>query len=341
MARKNPPRHPPLPQAVATRCHLLLFLSSFLARGYVLLIISTVSRGADILASHTTGRRDFSNAVTTILGKIPPNDSKPTYLWKQNISSTMSLRCACLLYLYISLAYVVCDVQGTTYLILADDVAGRRLPFAYLAEVQRSFTSSYEAAYIGSVSSFHDFEPRLAELIKRPFVLSHLRALQMSHSEPDQVKDIMVHNVEQILSRGERIELLVDKTHYLCVHLWFIRRISLLCLLHLHRLLFSCFEPLFPLVRPTALLFRFRIPHVFLLLLCSTYHRMAVPRLFANRCRCSLPSIITFVGDNYSLSLSLRIARHRLRALRAPCCVIPAPTLVRRLYSSVVAPYIV
>lgn len=27
-----------------------------------------------------------------------------------------------------------------------------------------------------------------------------------------QVKDIMVHNVEQILSRGERIELLVDKT---------------------------------------------------------------------------------------------------------------------------------
>ena len=27
-----------------------------------------------------------------------------------------------------------------------------------------------------------------------------------------QVKDIMVQNVEQILSRGERIELLVDKT---------------------------------------------------------------------------------------------------------------------------------
>ena len=34
---------------------------------------------------------------------------------------------------------------------------------------------------------------------------------------PLQVKDIMVHNVEQILSRGERIELLVDKTDHLCV----------------------------------------------------------------------------------------------------------------------------
>jgi len=36
--------------------------------------------------------------------------------------------------------------------------------------------------------------------------------LSRAHSELNQVKDIMVQNVEQILSRGERIELLVDKT---------------------------------------------------------------------------------------------------------------------------------
>jgi len=33
-----------------------------------------------------------------------------------------------------------------------------------------------------------------------------------AQAELNQVKDIMVQNVEQILSRGERIELLVDKT---------------------------------------------------------------------------------------------------------------------------------
>src|ERR1700744_3072699 len=37
-------------------------------------------------------------------------------------------------------------------------------------------------------------------------------ALNQARSELAQVKDIMVQNVEQILSRGERIELLVDKT---------------------------------------------------------------------------------------------------------------------------------
>jgi vesicle-associated membrane protein 7 len=36
--------------------------------------------------------------------------------------------------------------------------------------------------------------------------------LSRAQSELNQVKDIMVQNVEQILSRGERIELLVDKT---------------------------------------------------------------------------------------------------------------------------------
>lgn len=36
--------------------------------------------------------------------------------------------------------------------------------------------------------------------------------LARAQNELNQVKDIMVQNVEQILSRGERIDLLVDKT---------------------------------------------------------------------------------------------------------------------------------
>ena len=39
-----------------------------------------------------------------------------------------------------------------------------------------------------------------------------LDEIDRAKGELSQVKDIMVQNVEQILSRGERIELLVDKT---------------------------------------------------------------------------------------------------------------------------------
>lgn len=49
-------------------------------------------------------------------------------------------------------------------------------------------------------------------------------ALAQTQNELNQVKDIMVHNVEQILSRGERIELLVDKTDALSGQAWAFRR---------------------------------------------------------------------------------------------------------------------
>ncbi|KAG8806641.1 hypothetical protein FRC17_004889, partial [Serendipita sp. 399] len=49
-------------------------------------------------------------------------------------------------------------------------------------------------------------------------------ALANAQKNLAQVKDIMVHNVEQILSRGERIELLVDKTDTMAGQAWAFRR---------------------------------------------------------------------------------------------------------------------
>jgi len=49
-------------------------------------------------------------------------------------------------------------------------------------------------------------------------------ALSQTQADLAQVRDIMVHNVEQILSRGERIELLVDKTDNLSGQAWAFRR---------------------------------------------------------------------------------------------------------------------
>ena len=49
-------------------------------------------------------------------------------------------------------------------------------------------------------------------------------ALNQARQDLAQVKDIMVHNVEQILSRGERIELLVDKTDTMAGQAWAFRR---------------------------------------------------------------------------------------------------------------------
>ncbi|EJD45466.1 vesicle-associated membrane protein [Auricularia subglabra TFB-10046 SS5] len=162
------------------------------------LIIATVSRGSTILAEHSTGRRDFSQAVHTILSKIPPNDSKLTYVWEA------------FLFHYVS-------EGGLTFLVMADDALGRRMPFTFLADLQRAFASAFDGPYAQSAdpASFASFSSEIARLMERYNTAPPEDALAQAQNELAQVKDIMVHNVEQILSRGERIELLVDKTDHL------------------------------------------------------------------------------------------------------------------------------
>ena len=56
------------------------------------------------------------------------------------------------------------------------------------------------------------FGPTISQLMYTYNTNPPTDELARAQSELAQVKDIMVQNVEQILSRGERIELLVDKT---------------------------------------------------------------------------------------------------------------------------------
>jgi vesicle-associated membrane protein 7 len=175
-------------------------------------------------------------ATQTILSKIPPNNSKLTYVWEQ--------------YLF----HYVSD-GGFTYLVMADDSAGRcvllyrqshliltlvscrRMPFAFLADLKRKVSLKLDLIYgsspstqfselpssssSGSLSSFSalpahglqgTFSPIIAELMHTYNTTPPTDELTRAQTELNQVKDIMVQNVEQILSRGERIELLVDKT---------------------------------------------------------------------------------------------------------------------------------
>ncbi|KAI0674286.1 VAMP/synaptobrevin-like protein [Trametes maxima] len=161
------------------------------------LLHALVAKGSTILAEHQAGQRDFSQATQTILSKIPPNNSKLTYVWEQY------------LFHYIS-------EGGFTYLVMADDAAGRRMPFTFLAELKEKFASQPFASSSTSDPPAYalqgTFGPVIAQLVTQYNTSPPADELSRAQAELAQVKDIMVQNVEQILSRGERIELLVDKT---------------------------------------------------------------------------------------------------------------------------------
>jgi len=140
-------------------------------------------------------KRERGISLKTILSKIPPNNSKLTYVWEQY------------LFHYIS-------EGGFVYLVMADDSVGRRMPFAFLDDLQEKFTSAPSSSSSDEIPAYGlqgTFGPTIAALV-HTYNTAPVDELTRAQTELNQVKDIMVQNVEQILSRGERIELLVDKT---------------------------------------------------------------------------------------------------------------------------------
>ncbi|KAJ9082823.1 hypothetical protein DSO57_1000808 [Entomophthora muscae] len=89
------------------------------------------ARGSTILAEHATSTGNFTTVTQNILEKIPPGDSKLTYVYDRY------------LFHYVSENEIV-------YLCMAEETFGRRIPFAFLEDVRRRFVQSYSEDFVRS-----------------------------------------------------------------------------------------------------------------------------------------------------------------------------------------------
>ncbi|KAK7981762.1 synaptobrevin [Apiospora saccharicola] len=107
---------------------------------------------------------------------------------------------------------------GLTFLVIADSSLGRRVPFGYLFEIRKRFFEEFD----GANTDFADmpnygagsFNGELRKLMVDFGTTSGGRedAITNVQREIDDVRGIMTKNIEGLLERGERIDLLVDKT---------------------------------------------------------------------------------------------------------------------------------
>lgn len=106
--------------------------------------------------------------------------------------------------------------SALSYVVVATAEQGRRIPFAFLLEVKRRFLSSYSP----STTDFSTlpaygcaaFNSELRALLNTYNTAPPADALASARKEVNNVRDIMTENIERVLERGERIDLLVDKT---------------------------------------------------------------------------------------------------------------------------------
>ena len=99
----------------------------------------------------------------------------------------------------------------------AATAANKRIPFAFLADVKTRALAHYGLQTLQQSIAFSinaEMAPLLASRMKY-FNSPSADKLTSMQASIDGVRDNMVANVERILERGERVELLVDKSENL------------------------------------------------------------------------------------------------------------------------------
>nr|XP_043636768.1 vesicle-associated membrane protein 721-like [Erigeron canadensis] len=164
------------------------------------LIYSFVARGTVILAEFTEFTGNFTNIASQCLQKLPATNNKFTYSCDGH-----------------SFNYLVED--GFTYCVVAVEAVGRQIPMAYLERIRDDFTKKYAggiAATAVAKSLNKEFGPKLKEQMQ--YCVDHpeeINRLSKVKAQVSEVKGVMMENIEKVLDRGEKIELLVDKTETL------------------------------------------------------------------------------------------------------------------------------
>ncbi|KAF4520835.1 hypothetical protein B566_EDAN007130 [Ephemera danica] len=158
------------------------------------ILYSVVARGITVLAKYASCPGNFTEVTEQIIAKIPPDDSKLTYSQGS--------------YLF----HYICE-NRIIYMCITDDEFERSRAFLYLGEIKRRFQASYAGRS----------QTALAYAMNTEF--SPILANEML----DELKDIMVRNIDNMAMRGERLELLVNKTENLSNNLVLYFIISMAC----------------------------------------------------------------------------------------------------------------
>lgn len=160
-----------------------------------------ISRESTVLVDYTEHSGNFQQITMAIL---------------QNIDTKKDTMCS---YSSGEFIFHVVVSSGLVYLCMADESMGKSLPYAYLHKIKTQFESSTlfeRAMHCNAYELKRDFTPVLGQHLRKfnkgdvdDASTSKIRNLQR---DVDEVKTVMTQNIGKILDRGDKLDILVDKT---------------------------------------------------------------------------------------------------------------------------------
>ncbi|XP_071702080.1 vesicle-associated membrane protein 711-like [Rutidosis leptorrhynchoides] len=160
------------------------------------ILYTLVARGSVVLAEFSSTQTNATTISRQILEKIPGNND-------MNVSYSQDR--------YI---FHVKRTDGLTVLCMADDVAGRRIPFAFLEDIHQRFVRTYGRAVLSAQAygMNDEFSRVLSQQMEYYSNDPNADRINRLKGEMGQVRTVMIENIDKVLDRGDRLELLVDKT---------------------------------------------------------------------------------------------------------------------------------
>jgi len=163
------------------------------------ILYALIARRQTVLVEHASASGNFTAIARVILDRIPATENlKKSYVYDRHLFHFIVER-------------------GITYLCMSVESFERRRAFAFLEDIKNRFVSSYkntmDTAHEGAMNS--EFKQVLKKQMEYFSFDPNSDKISAVRKQIDDTKSIMVENIEKILDRGERIELLVDKTENL------------------------------------------------------------------------------------------------------------------------------
>merc|ERR1712224_431765 len=168
------------------------------------IIYALVSRQQTVLAENTGTKAtgNFATVTRVLLEKIPQQDEKMTLIHDEYVFH-----------------YIV--ENGICYLCMSDEKNKHRIPFAFLEDTKMKFLNRFglemaqEAIAFAMNEEFKSILSDRMDYYNSDDADRSIDNIGTVKSQIDEVKDVMVQNIERVLERGEKIELLVDRTDQL------------------------------------------------------------------------------------------------------------------------------
>lgn len=135
--------------------------------------------------------------------------------------------------------------NGMTFLCMADEAMKRRIAFSFLEDIKSSWREKYASVEQTALpfSMNESFSPLLKLRIDQySAAIPSTDSIGRVQAQLDNVKDVMVENIDRVLQRGEKIELLVDKSEQLNTQARKFEKSVCMHILNIHIYMYICFS---------------------------------------------------------------------------------------------------